>query len=156
MSYKNALIAGVFFGGFQAIMPLIGFVLGIQLKSYITSVDHWVAFGLLSIIGGRMIWESRAEPSTSESSFDLRTMTILAFATSIDALAVGVTFAFLQVDIIPAVLLIGITTFIVSFAGVKIGHLVGAKFESKAELVGGLVLIAIGLRILLGHLGIIG
>jgi manganese efflux pump family protein len=156
MSYKNALTAGVFFGGFQAIMPLIGFLLGIQFKSYITTVDHWVAFVLLSIIGGRMVWESRGTPSEGKSSFDLKTMTMLAIATSIDALAIGVTFAFLQVDIIPAVSLIGITTFGFSFAGVKIGHFVGAKFESKAELVGGLVLIAIGLRILLNHLGIIG
>jgi len=131
----------------------LGYLFGVQFKQYITSFDHWIAFVLLVIIGMKMIWEARKPacpvPSTS---FGFKNMTAMAIATSIDALAVGVTFAFLQVEIVPAVSIIGITTFIFSFIGVKIGHLFGAKFESKAEYAGGFILIAIGTKILIEHL----
>lgn len=138
-------------------MPLIGYILGIQFEHYITSIDHWVAFVLLSIIGINMIKESRqCEYGEIDDSFSLKDITILAFATSIDALAVGVTFAFLQVNIIPAVSMIGITTFICSFIGVKIGNIFGAMFKSKAEFIGGVILVIMGTKILLEHLGIIG
>ena len=131
MNYKNALIVGLFFGGFQAVMPLIGYILGTQFSSYITSIDHWIAFVLLSVIGFKMIKESREEAChVKDASFDVKSMTILAFATSIDALAIGVTFAFLQINIIPAVAMIGLTTFSFSFVGVKIGNVFGASFQS--------------------------
>jgi putative Mn2+ efflux pump MntP len=155
MSYKNAVITGFFFGGFQALMPLLGYLLGKQFKDYIVSIDHWIAFILLSVIGINMIKESRNTCEIPDDSFDIKGMTLLALATSIDALAIGVTFAFLQVEIIPAVAMIGIITFTFSFAGVKIGNLFGAKLQSKAEITGGVILIAIGLKILLEHLGII-
>jgi putative Mn2+ efflux pump MntP len=155
MSYKNAVITGCFFGGFQALMPLLGYLLGKQFEKYIVSIDHWIAFILLSIIGINMIKESRNTCEIPDDSFNIKSMTLLALATSIDALAIGVTFAFLQVNIIPAVAMIGIITFSFSFAGVKIGNLFGAKFQSKAETVGGAILIAMGLKILLEHLGII-
>ena len=162
MGYRNALVTGLFFGGFQAIMPLAGYFLGSQFKAYITSVDHWIAFVLLSIIGIGMIRESRCGgnecevcegPDGTDDEFSLKNMTVLALATSIDALAVGVTFAFLQVDIVPAVLLIGIITFVLSFIGVKIGNVFGAKFEAKSELTGGIILIGMGVKILIDHLG---
>lgn len=152
---KHNLIAGLYFGGFQAGMPLIGYLLGTQFESLITSVDHWIAFVLLGIIGANMIKESFGEPDELDDSFSFRTMLPLAIATSIDALAVGVTFAFLKVDIIPAITFIGLTTFVLSAIGVKIGNVFGAKFKSKAELAGGCVLILMGLKILLEHLGII-
>ncbi|HBR02143.1 MAG TPA: hypothetical protein DD738_06005 [Ruminiclostridium sp.] len=168
MSYKYAVMTGVFFGGFQALMPLMGFLLGTQFSSYITSVDHWIAFALLVIIGTNMIREAvhaKKNPDScrmcgeecgTDDSFSLKNMTILALATSIDALAVGVTFAFLQVNIVPAVSVIGIITFIFSFLGVKIGNVFGARFEAKAQLAGGIILIGMGAKILLEHLGFIG
>lgn len=155
MSYKNAVKTGLYFGGFQALMPFIGYLLGTQFKGYITSIDHWIAFALLSIIGIKMIKESRSEYERLDDSFNLKNMLVLSIATSIDALAVGVTFAFLQVDIVFAVSIIGITTFIFSFIGVKIGNVFGAKFKSKAELTGGIILIAMGIKILVEHLGLI-
>lgn len=155
MSYKNAVITGCFFGGFQALMPLIGYLLGTQFKDYITSIDHWIAFVLLSMIGINMIRESRSEGEKVDDSFSLKNMTVLSLATSIDALAIGVTFAFLQVNIIPAVSMIGITTFTFSSIGVKIGNVFGVKFKSKAEFTGGIILIAMGIKILLEHLGFI-
>lgn len=156
MSYKTALITGVFFGGFQALMPLIGFLLGTRFESYITSVDHWIAFILLSLIGFNMIKESRGPCEVIEDRFNLKDMVVLSLATSIDALAVGVTFAFLRVDILPAVSMIGVTTFIFSFLGVKIGNVFGECYKSKAEFAGGVILILMGLKILLEHLGFIG
>ena len=164
MSYKNAVIIGLFFGGFQALMPLIGYFLGTQFSKYITSIDHWITFALLLFIGLNMIKEAiskknepeECECNETDGSLSLKNMTVLALATSIDALAVGVTFAFLHVDIISAVSMIGIVTFIFSFIGVKIGNAFGAKFESKAEFAGGIILIAMGLKILLEHLGFIG
>jgi len=155
MSYKNAIITGFFFGGFQALMPFVGYLLGTQFKAYITSIDHWIAFVLLSIIGINMIRESRSEYEKLDDSFSLKNMTVLSLATSIDALAIGVTFAFLQVEIIFAISMIGITTFILSFIGVKIGNVFGTRFKSKAEFAGGIVLIAMGIKILLEHLKII-
>ena len=152
MSYKNAIIAGCFFGGFQALMPVIGYLLGVQFKEYITKIDHWIAFVLLVFIGVKMIIEARKACPVPDASFNIKNMTLLAVATSIDALAVGVTFAFLKVEIISAALIIGATTFIFSFLGVKIGHVFGAKFESKAEYAGGIILIAMGIKILVDHL----
>jgi putative Mn2+ efflux pump MntP len=153
MSYKHAVITGCFFGGFQALMPLLGYLLGTQFKDYITFIDHWIAFILLSIIGINMIRESRNEHCENVGNkFSLKNMILLSLATSIDALAIGVTLAFLQVNIVPAVTMIGITTFTLSFIGVKIGNVFGTKFKSKAELTGGIILIAMGIKILLDHL----
>ena len=154
---KHALCVGLYFGGFQALMPLIGYLLGTQFESVITSVDHWIAFGLLAFIGGNMIREALSrEEEKLDDSFSFRTMMTLAVATSIDALAMGVTFAFLRVDIVPAVLLIGATTFVLSAVGLKVGNVFGAKYKARAELFGGVVLVLMGLKILLEHLGVVG
>lgn len=153
---KHMCIAGAWFGGFQALMPLIGYYLGSVFSHLITTYDHWVAFILLAIIGGNMIKESRdKDEDSTDASMSVKSMFLLAVATSIDALAVGVTFAFLDVSIIPAVSFIGAVTFVCSAVGVKIGSIFGTKYKSKAELFGGLVLIIIGLKILLEGLGII-
>ena len=150
---KHCLICGVYFGGFQALMPLLGWLLGIRFQSLITNIDHWIAFVLLAVIGANMIKESFSkEEECPDASFGFKTMLTLAVATSIDALAVGVTFAFLDVTIVPAVLLIGATTFVCSAVGVKIGNVFGNRFQSKSEFCGGVVLIAIGLKILIEHL----
>ncbi|MCF2651239.1 manganese efflux pump MntP family protein [Anaeromassilibacillus senegalensis] len=151
---KHMLIAGLYFGGFQALMPLIGYLLGVQFQSLIQEFDHWIAFVLLVLIGLSMIRESRECPDELNDSFSFKTMLPLAVATSIDALAVGVTFAFLKVSIVPAVSFIGVTTFILSAAGIRIGNIFGAKYKSRAELIGGLVLILMGVKILLEHLGV--
>ena len=154
---KHALCVGLYFGGFQALMPLIGYLLGTQFESVITSVDHWIAFCLLAFIGGNMIREALSrEEEKLDDSFSFRTMMTLAVATSIDALAMGVTFAFLRVDIVPAVLLIGATTFVLSAVGLKVGNVFGAKYKARAELFGGVVLVLMGLKILLEHLGVFG
>ena len=152
---RHCLTAGLYFGGFQALMPLIGYLLGRQFAALITQFDHWIAFVLLAFIGANMVRESRQEECPA-GDFGPRSMLPLAVATSIDALAVGITFAFLQVQIVPAVSFIGATTFLLSFVGVKVGNVFGAKYKSKAELCGGLVLIVMGLKILLEHLGILG
>lgn len=153
MSWKNALITGLYFGGFQAGMPLLGYLLGSQFKDAITSFDHWIAFILLGIIGINMIRESfNKEEECLDASMDIKNMVMLAIATSIDALAVGVTFAFLKVRIIPAVSFIGIITFTLSAAGVKVGNLFGSKFKSRAEFAGGAILILMGIKILIDHL----
>ena len=150
---RHALICGVYFGGFQALMPFLGWLLGSQFQSLITSVDHWIAFILLGIIGFNMVRESRStDEECPDASFGVMAMLPIAVATSIDALAVGVTFAFLDVDILPAVSFIGIVTFLCSAVGVKIGNVFGLKYKSKAELLGGLVLIVMGLKILIEHL----
>ncbi len=157
ITVKKACIVGLWFGGFQALMPLIGYLLGSQFEKYITSIDHWIAFLLLCFIGLSMIKESLSkEEEKTNDSLDAKTMLLLAVATSIDALAVGITFAFLQVDIIPAVSFIGITTFILSAVGVRVGNLFGTKYKAKAERAGGIILIFIGVKILLEHLGIWG
>lgn len=152
---KHCIIAGLYFGGFQAGMPLLGYLLGTQFESLITSIDHWIAFVLLGLIGANMIRESFSEPDELNDSFSFKTMLPFAIATSIDALAVGVTFAFLKVEIFSAVSFIGITTLLFSAIGVKIGNVFGTKFKSKAEFIGGCVLILMGIKILLEHLGII-
>lgn len=155
MSWKNAFIAGTYFGGFQALMPLIGYLLGTSFKDMITKLDHWIAFGLLVLIGISMIREAMGETESMDASFGFRTMLTLAVATSIDALAVGVTFAFLSVDIVSAIIFIGLTTFVFSAAGIRIGNVFGAKYKSKAEIAGGVILILMGTKILLEHLNII-
>lgn len=156
---RHYLIIGAWFGGFQALMPTIGFFLGSTFEQYITAFDHWVAFVLLSAIGAGMIKESLSkEESNGNDSFSFKTMLLLALATSIDALAVGITFALLpDVNVPLAVCLIGITTFVCSAAGLKVGNLFGLKYKAKAkaELAGGIILILIGLKILLEHLGVI-
>ncbi len=156
MKWNNAILAGVYFGGFQAMMPLIGYFLGSQFEEYIVSVDHWIAFILLGIIGFNMIREAREEGEKMDDSFDVKTMLLLAIATSIDALAVGVTFAFLRVQILPAVCFIGATTFCFSVVGIKIGNVFGSRYRSKAELAGGIILIIMAFKILFEHLGILG
>ena len=155
LEWKHCLLAGLYFGGFQALMPLIGYFFGIQFQYMITSVDHWIAFVLLGLIGASMIKESREDEECLNDSFDIRTMLMLAVATSIDALAVGVTFAFLNVQILPAVCFIGLITFTLSAAGIRIGHVFGAKYKSRAELAGGVILIIMGVKILSEHLGVL-
>lgn len=164
INLKVAVVLGLFFGGFQAGMPVIGWALGSQFMGIIGPIDHWIAFILLAFIGGKMLWEAFTEDEDEgegegegkdAEKIDLGEYLILAIATSIDALAVGISFAALSVDIMPAVSLIGITTFIFSVAGVAIGHTFGARYEKPATIVGGVVLIFIGLKILLEHLGIL-
>lgn len=155
LKVKNLLICGIYFGVFQALMPLTGFLLGVQFKDSIESIDHWIAFVLLCLIGINMIKEAFGDEESSNDDFSFKTMIPLAIATSIDALAVGVTFAFLSVNIIKAITIIGSTTFIISMIGVKIGHLFGTRYKQKAEIVGGIILIIIGIKILLEHLGIL-
>ena len=157
-SWRMALICGLWFGGFQVLMPIIGYFLGAQFQEMIEAYDHWIAFGLLFLIGANMIREAvwgQKEESESSVALTFKTMFLLAIATSIDALAVGVTFACIQVRLWSSVIIIGITTFLFSILGVKIGHLFGSKYEKSAGVVGGIILIIIGLKILLEHLGII-
>lgn len=169
VNYQHAFIIALFFGVFQAGMPVIGWALGTQFQSLITPIDHWIAFALLAFVGGKMLYEAffgEEEVSTSQEGsagtysvvsekLDLKELTMLAIATSIDALAVGITFAFLQAEIISSAAVIGITTFVLSLVGVAVGNRFGAKFERPATIVGGVVLILIGLKILLEHLGIL-
>lgn len=156
LTLKKAGIVGLYFGLFQAGMPLLGYILGVRFQSRIEAVDHWIAFLLLLIIGGNMIKEAFSkDEECANDSLAFKVMVILAIATSIDALAVGITFACLKVDIIPAVTFIGITTFLLSMIGVKLGNVFGAKHKSKAELAGGLILIILGAKILIEHLGIL-
>lgn len=156
ITVKKAAVVGIWFGGFQALMPALGYLLGSQFKNSITAIDHWIAFILLGIIGGNMIREAcSGECEKENDSLDIKTMFLLAVATSIDALAVGITFAFLKVNIAAAVSFIGVTTFVISAVGVKIGNIFGTKYKSKAELAGGIILILLGLKILLEHLGIL-
>ena len=158
---KQCFIIALFFGGFQALMPLIGWLLGSSFEQYITGVDHWVAFVLLAFIGGKMLYESfktdseAVEIKQMDPPLDLKELLILAIATSIDALAVGITFAFLDTPIVEAIIIIGVTTFLISAAGVYVGNFAGNRYQKKAELAGGAILILIGLKILLEHLGIL-
>lgn len=156
LNWKKAIIIGLYFGIFQMLMPIIGYSLGTAFEGFVTSVDHWIAFILLLIIGGKMIAEAfgNGDNENCNDNVDFKTMIVLAIATSIDALAVGITFAFLQTNIILASSIIGIITFFVSLIGVKIGNRFGNVYEKKAEFVGGLILVIIGLKILLEHLGI--
>lgn len=156
VNLKHSLTVGLYFGGFQTAMPVIGYLLGSSFREYIESVDHWIAFALLLIIGANMIREAFSKDEEEiDGSFSLKSMLPLAVATSIDALAVGVTFAFLNVQIVPAVSFIGIITFVLAAIGVKLGNIFGEKSKSKAEFVGGAVLILMGLKILLEHTGAI-
>ena len=152
---KHMCIVGAWFGGFQALMPAAGYLLGTRFEKSITAVDHWIAFVLLLLIGANMIREalSKDEEGEADASLSFKTMLLLAVATSIDALAVGVTFAFLQVGIVPAALTIGATTFILSAAGVKVGSVFGLRYKKRAELAGGAILCLLGVKILLEHLG---
>ena len=154
---RHALTVGLYFGGFQALMPLIGYLLAHSFESAIASIDHWIAFALLALIGGNMVREALGDDDEekTDASFGFKTMLLLSVATSIDALAVGVSFAFLGVNIIAAIATIGTTTFILSIVGIKVGNMFGAKYKGKAELVGGIILILMGLKILLEHLGVI-
>ena len=158
---KQALVIGLFFGGFQALMPMIGWLLGRQFEQYIVSIDHWIAFVLLAFIGGKMIAEAR-KPEEEEATIemdqplDLKELLVMTVATSIDALAVGISFAFLNYPLVEAVTVIGVTTFFISVAGVYIGNYFGNKYQKKAEMAGGVILILIGTKILLEHLGILG
>lgn len=157
---KQAVTIGLYFGGFQALMPLIGWFLGIRFQQYITSVDHWIAFILLVCIGGKMVVEAVRDrdhevAEKKDQPLDHKEMFLLAVATSIDALAVGITFAFLDTPIIEAIVIIGCTTFVLSIVGVIVGNFFGTRYKKKAEIIGGIILILIGLKILLEHLGIL-
>jgi putative Mn2+ efflux pump MntP len=154
--FKHMLICGAWFGGFQALMPLLGWLLGSRFSRYIEKFDHWIAFILLALIGANMIREAvSGKEEDVDSSLKFGEMFLMAVATSIDALAVGVSFAFLNVSIVPAVTCIGVITFVISAIGVKIGSIFGARYKARAEIAGGVILIIIGLRILLQHLGIL-
>lgn len=156
MSWKKALIVGLYFGIFQGIMPVIGYILGTTFESLVTQIDHWIAFGLLVFIGANMLKEAFGNDTENcNDNVDFKSMVVLAIATSVDALAVGITFAFLKTNIIVAALAIGIITFAICVIGVKIGNKFGDKYERKAETIGGLILIFMGIKILLEHLGIV-
>lgn len=150
----HAVITGLYFGGAQALMPLLGYLLGTRFESFITELDHWIAFVLLGILGVRMIMGSRDTETSADPSFSFKAMFPMAIATSIDALAVGITFAFLRVDIVPAVTSIGVITFVLAGLGVYLGRVLGAKNRSRAQILGGVVLILMGVKILLEHLGV--
>lgn len=172
INLKSSVIVGLWFGFFQGFMPLIGYLLGVNFRQYIVSIDHWIAFVLLAFIGGNMIKEALSKDDEEEALgaeseycvasednmkeiLGAKSMFLLAIATSIDALAMGVTFAFLNVNIVPAVCFIGVVTFTFSAVGVKIGNVFGLKYKSKAEIAGGIILILLGCKILIEHLGII-
>lgn len=155
LKLKHALLAGLYFGGFQALMPVIGYFAGSYFADFISAYDHWIVFVLLVFIGGNMIKEAFEQEENLNDSFDFKTMLLLAVATSIDALAVGVSFAFLQVNIIYAAAFIGVITFILSAIGIKIGNVFGSRYKAKAEIAGGIILILIGFKVLLEHLGIL-
>ena len=157
----QAIKPGLFFGGFQALMPFVGWLLGSQFQKYITSIDHWIAFILLGFIGGKMMieavreWNEEEVVDVMDAPIDHKNMLVLAVATSIDALTVGITFAFLGTPIVEAITIIGITTMVISIAGVVVGNFFGSRYKSKAEFIGGLILVLLGLKILLEHLGIL-
>ena len=161
LNKKQALIIGLYFGGFQALMPFVGWLLGSQFQKYITSIDHWIAFILLGFIGGKMMieavreWNEEEVVDVMDAAIDHKNMLVLAVATSIDALTVGITFAFLGTPIVEAITIIGITTMVISIAGVVVGNFFGSRYKSKAEFIGGLILVLLGLKILLEHLGIL-
>ena len=160
VNYAHALVIALFFGVFQGLMPVIGWLAGSAFAVYVTAIDHWIAFALLAFVGGKMLWDAfhdkgEEEDETATQKLDLRELFMLAIATSIDALAVGISFSFLQIDIAAAALIIGCTTFVLSLVGVVVGNRFGARFERPSQIAGGIVLIAIGLKILLEHLGLI-
>lgn len=156
LDWRKAIIIALYFGIFQAIMPVIGYLLGTTFESLVTQIDHWIAFILLGIIGANMIKEACGKESeNSNDKVDFKTMIVLAIATSIDALAIGITFAFFKTELLSSVIIIGLITFGLSLIGVKIGNKFGDKYEKKAEVLGGVILILIGVKLLLEHLGII-
>lgn len=156
MNWKKTCIIGLYFGGFQALMPVLGYFLGSTFESVISNLDHWIAFGLLAIIGGNMIKDAFSKECDSfDDDVRFKAMIVLAIATSIDALAVGITFAFLKVNLILAISMIGVITFILAIVGTKVGNRFGDKYEKKAEFVGGVILILLGIKILLEHMGIL-
>ena len=157
VSLRHMCIVGAWFGGFQALMPSLGYLLGSRFEQYITAIDHWIAFVLLVLIGANMIREalSKEEAEEANASLAFKTMMLMAVATSIDALAVGITFAFLSVHIVPAALTIGATTFLLSAAGVKVGSVFGLRYKKRAEIAGGVILCLLGVKILLEHLGVL-
>ncbi len=153
---RHMVLVGLWFGGFQALMPVLGYLVGVQFKEAITAIDHWIAFGLLAVIGGNMVREALSgQEEKEDASLSPKNMLLLALATSIDALAVGVGFAFLDVNIGAAAGFIGAVTFLLSGAGVKVGSVFGARYKSRAELAGGVILILLGTKILLEHLGLL-
>ena len=160
LNLRHGAVIALFFGGFQALMPFLGWILGSQFAQYIESIDHWVAFGLLAIIGGNMIREALSPEDEEETAcavtdkLDLKRLFMMAIATSIDALAVGVTFAFFSVPILSAISIIGVTTFCISLLGVVVGNFFGTRYKQRAELTGGIVLVLLGTKILLEHLGV--
>ena len=162
LNKKQALIIGLYFGGFQALMPFVGWLLGIQFQQYITHIDHWIAFILLAFIGGKMMveaikeWNDEEVVEVKDAPLDHQNMLMLSVATSIDALAIGITFAFLDTAILPACGIIGTTTFCISVAGVAVGCWFGARYKKRAELTGGVILMLLGVKILLEHLGFLG
>lgn len=159
LAYGNAIVIALTFGLFQAVMPLIGWLLGTQLQQYITAIDHWIAFGLLAIIGGKMLWDAfhgDEDDDSDDGRLRIRQLLLLAVATSVDALAVGISFAFLEVSIVESVIVIGLTTAVLTFVGVLVGHRAGLRFRGPAEIAGGAILILIGVKILLDHLGVFG
>ena len=152
---KEILTPGLFFGFFQALMPVLGYFAGIYFVNKIQNLDHWIAFVLLGLIGGKMIKESfskNSETEESKNSFRFARMLILAVATSIDALAIGITFAFFKVNIIRAIIITGLITFFISMGGVKIGSIFGIRYKSKAEFTGGVILVILGVKIVIEHL----
>ena len=156
--YGHMLTVALFFGVFQALMPLVGWLLGRQFEQYITAFDHWIAFGLLVLIGGNMIvgaWKEEPEQTAADDTLDLKQLVLLAIATSIDALAVGISFAFLNVNIWLAITIIGLTTLVLSAIGVFVGNRFGTRYQKKATIAGGVILVLLGLRILLEHLGVL-
>lgn len=155
-TWRRAVVPGLWFGAFQGLMPLLGWLLGSRFAQYITAVDHWIAFALLVILGVNMLREARsADDGAADASLGVRTMLAMAVATSIDALAVGITFAFLEVAIVPAVCFIACVTFVISTLGVKVGALFGDRLQAKAEALGGIILIVLGVKILLEHVGVL-
>ncbi len=152
-SWRQAAVPGLWFGGFQGLMPCLGWLLGAGFSSYITAVDHWIAFALLAVLGINMLREAREGPESADGSLAWKPMLALAVATSIDALAVGITFAFLAVDIFPAVGTIAAVTFVLSVAGVRLGGRFGEKLGGKAQILGGCILILLGIKIVLEHTG---
>lgn len=160
VNIKQTIVIGLFFGGFQALMPVIGWALGVRFEKYITNIDHWIAFALLALIGANMIREALSDQEEDETTemdqpLSIKEMFLLAIATSIDALAVGVSFAFLNYPIAEAAAIIGCTTFVLSIIGVYVGNIFGKKYEKRAEIAGGIILIGIGVKILLEHLGVL-
>ena len=160
VNYRHALVTALFFGGFQGLMPVIGWALGSQFARFVTPVDHWIAFGLLALIGGKMLWDAfhdqDEDAQTSDCErLDLKELFMLAIATSIDALAVGITFAFLEVSIVFAAVVIALVTFVLSWVGVAVGNRFGVRYQKPSTIVGGVVLILIGLKTLLEHLGLL-